>query len=61
MTNIEIDLQVAVKALEAGLLKGSSKSFIEDIKDYDKYDLKKMSKKQYLFLNSIYRAFKYRV
>jgi hypothetical protein len=61
MTNAEINLQVAVQALKSGLLTGSSESFIDQIKDYDKYDLKKLSKKQYQFLNSIYKDFKYKI
>lgn len=55
MTNAEINLQVAVKALNEGKLKDSAKDFIEDIKDYDKYDLKRLTKKQYQFLNDIYK------
>ena len=55
MTNAEINLEIAVKALEKGKLKGSSQSFIEDIKDYNKHDLKKLTKKQYSFLNDIYK------
>ena len=55
MTNAEINLEVAVKALEEGKLKGTAQSFIEDIKDYNKYQLKKLTKKQYLFLNDIYK------
>ena len=57
MTNAEINLEVAVKALNAGKLTGSARSFIEDIKDYDKHDLKMLSKKQYQFLNNIYKQF----
>jgi hypothetical protein len=58
MTNAEINLSVAKKALEEGKLKGSSKSFVESIQDYDKYDLKRLSKKQYRWLNEIYRQHK---
>lgn len=58
MTNAEINLEVAVKALENNELKGSTKSFIEYIKDYDKKDLRKLSAKQYKFLNDIYNQFK---
>ena len=57
MTNAEINLEVAVKALEDGKLKGSAKDFIEDIKDFSKKDLRGLSKKQYQFLNSIYHQF----
>jgi hypothetical protein len=55
MTNAQINLAIAVKALEEGKLKGSAKSFIEDIKDYDNKDLSKLTKKQYKFLNDIYK------
>lgn len=55
MTNAEINLNVSVKALEEGKLTGSAKSFIEDIKDYDKKDLRKLTHNQYKFLQSIYK------
>lgn len=55
MTNAEINLDIAIKALEAGKLTGSAQSFIEDIKDYDKKDLRNLTKKQYQFLNDIYK------
>jgi hypothetical protein len=55
MTNVEMNLEVAVKALKEGKLKGSAVSFIEDIKDFDKKQLKKLSSKQYHFLNDIYK------
>ena len=55
MTNAEINLQVAVKALEEGKLKGSARDFIESIKDYDKKELKNLSAAQYKFLASIYK------
>ena len=58
MTNAEINLEVAIKALEAGLLNGSAESFISDIKDFDKHDLKRLTSKQYHFLNDIYKRFK---
>jgi len=58
MTNAEINLEVAVKALEEGKLKSSAANFIESIKDYDKNDLRKLTRKQYSFLNSIYNQFK---
>lgn len=57
MTNAEINLGVAVKALEEGKLKGAAKSFIFSIKDYNKKDLKGLTGKQYQFLNSIYKQF----
>jgi hypothetical protein len=58
MTNGEINLEVAVKALEAGLLTSSEKSFIEFIKDYNKYQIRKMSGKQYRFLHDIFNRYK---
>jgi len=58
MTNAQINLSVAVKALEAGKLTGSSKDFIEKIKDFDKKELRKLSAKQYKWLNDIYNKFK---
>ena len=57
MTNAEINLKGAIKALEDGKLKGSAELFIETIKYYDKYDLKHLTKKQYQFLNSIYKQY----
>lgn len=53
MTNAQIDLQTAVKALNEQKLKGSAASFIESIKDYSKQELKKLSQKQYKFLRDI--------
>jgi hypothetical protein len=47
MTNGEINLQIAKKALEAGKLNDFESKFVESVKDCDKYDLKKLSKKQY--------------
>ena len=55
MTNAEINLEVAKKALGEGKLKGAAHSFITDIQDYDKHELKRLTKKQYSFLNDIYR------
>jgi hypothetical protein len=57
MTNGEINLEVAVKALEKGMLKGSDRMFIESIKDFNKYQLKKLTGKQYKFLVSICRKY----
>ena len=57
MTNAEIKLDVAVKALENNELSGSSRDFIESIKDYDKKQLRTLSAKQYEFLNDIYKKF----
>ena len=59
MTNGEINLEIAIKALEAGKLNAFEAEFVESIKDYDKYDLKKLSKKQYSVLQSIYKKFHY--
>lgn len=59
MTNGEINLEVAVKALEAGKLNSFEAQFVESIKDYDKHDLKKLSRKQYDVLQSIYKKFHY--
>lgn len=57
MTNAEINLEVAVKALNENKLTGAAKNFVESIKDYDKYDLKNLSPKQYKFLADIYRHY----
>jgi hypothetical protein len=59
MTNGEINLQIAKKALEAGKLNDFESKFVESVKDYDKYDLKKLSKKQYDILQNIYKKFHY--
>jgi hypothetical protein len=59
MTNGEINLDIAIKALEAGKLNSFESSFVESIKDYDKYDLKNLSRKQYDVLQSIYKKFHY--
>jgi hypothetical protein len=53
MTNNEISLEFAVKALESGKLNSFETKFVESIKDYDKNDLKKLSRKQYDILQSI--------
>jgi hypothetical protein len=57
MTNSEYDLQVALKALEENKLKDRAKTFIEDIKDYDKDALNLLTRKQYQFLHAISRKF----
>jgi len=57
MTNAEINLKVAIKALEAGKLNSFETQFVESIKDYDKHDLKKLSSKQYDVMQSIYKKF----
>ena len=59
MTNGEINLNIAIKALNAGKLDEFETQFVESIKDYDKYDLKKLSKRQYDVLQSIYKKFHY--
>lgn len=59
MTNGEINLEIAVKALEAGKLNNFETQFVESIKDYDKHDLKNLSKKQYAVLQDIYKKFHY--
>lgn len=53
MTNSQINLDIAVKALEAGKLTGTAKSFIEDIQDYSKKQLNNLTSKQYKFLRDI--------
>jgi len=53
MTNAEINLDLAVQALESGKLRPVPADFIRDIKDYDKKDLKRLSPKQYRFLSQI--------
>lgn len=53
MTNTEINLNVAVKALEQNLLNSFEKQFVESIKHYTKKDLRGLSSKQYNVLNSI--------
>lgn len=53
MTNVESYLTTAVKALEEGKLNSSEEYFIEDIKDYDKKQLKNLSSKQYNWLRQI--------
>jgi hypothetical protein len=59
MTNCEINLSVAIKALDAGKLNYFESNFVKSIKDYDKYDLKKLTRKQYDVLQSIYKKFHY--
>lgn len=59
MTNGEINLEIAVKALEAGKLNSFETTFVESIRDYDKHDLKNLSRKQYDVLQSIYKKFHY--
>lgn len=53
MTNAEIRLKAAVKALENGNLNEKESAFIEDIRDYDKKQLRGLSPKQYKWLEDI--------
>ena len=55
MTNAQINLEVAVKALKDGKLSGSAAHFIEQIQFFDKKELKGLTPKQYKFLNDIYK------
>lgn len=61
MTNAQINLETAVKALEKGLLNGKAAEFISEIKDYDKGQLKRLTTAQYKFLNSVYKQVKDKV
>lgn len=53
MTNAEINLNVAVKALEQNLLNSFEEQFVESIKHYTKKDLRGLSSRQYSVLNDI--------
>ena len=53
MTNVEINLECAVKALEAGKLNNFESNFVNSIKDYSKKELKTLSSKQFLLLREI--------
>lgn len=53
MTNAEINLQIAVKALDEDKLTGSARNFIQQIRNYDKADLKRLTPAQYKFLKDI--------
>ena len=53
MTNAEINLALATKLYNANMLKGASDDFIASILDYDKKDLKRLSHKQYKWLNDL--------
>ena len=53
MTNVEINLQYAVEALEAGRLSSYEADFINEIRDYSKKELKSLSSKQYKLLRDI--------
>lgn len=53
MTNAEINLALVTKLYNANMLNGSSEAFIASIIDYDKKDLKRLSGKQYRWLNDL--------
>jgi hypothetical protein len=53
MTNVEIRLKAAVRALENGNLNENESAFIEDIRDYDKKQLRGLSPKQFKWLEDI--------
>ena len=53
MTNVEISLNYALKALEAGRLTAYEADFLESIKDYTKKELRNLSSKQYKLLQEI--------
>lgn len=53
MTNAQITLANAIKALEAGKLNSSESSFIEEIRGYSKKELANLTKKQYEWLRII--------
>jgi len=52
MTNAEINLTEAIKNMNDGKLNDYESSFISDIKDYDKKQLKGLSSKQYKFMRT---------
>lgn len=47
MTNSEINLSEAIKAMKQGNLSAYEMDFIKDIRDYSKKELKGLSSKQY--------------
>lgn len=53
MTNAQIAQKFAVEALEAGVLNDYEAEFVEEVKDYDRKDLRELSGKQYKFLDRI--------
>ena len=53
MTNVESYQKEAVERLEKGELNSYESDFIEQIRDYSKKELKKLSSKQFLFLRKI--------
>lgn len=52
MTNSEIMLASAVKAMNEGKLTTSERNFIADIQDYSKKELRNLSSNQYNLLRS---------
>lgn len=53
MTNAEINLRYAIKALEEGRLNDREAVFIEEIRDYDKRRLRGLTSRQYAWLAAI--------
>ena len=53
MTNVEINLQNAVAALNDNLLNEAETKFIKQIKDYDKKQLKNLTSPQFNWLRDI--------
>ena len=53
MTNSESKLNRAINKLDNGVLNQHEAQFIEQIKGYDKKQLKKLTYKQYKFLEGI--------
>jgi hypothetical protein len=53
MTNAEIILENAVKNLKEGKLNGWEANFVEQVKGFDKKQLKNLTSKQYKTLREI--------
>ena len=53
MTNSEINLNCALKALKEGRLTAYEAEFVNSIKDYTKKELRNLSSKQYKLLREI--------
>ena len=53
MTNVQTNLEYAIKALEAGRLTSAEADFIESIRDYSKKDLGNLSSKDFKELRRI--------
>lgn len=60
LTNIEITLAIAVKAMYARLLTENEGKFIRSIQDYDKKQLNNLTEKQYKWLHAIYTKYRNR-